>query len=70
MDNSKNVNAPMKGFKVVHKAQDGREREIARNAVDYGDGTVMVQYLDTDDVAIVNKDEIINVPKGDERGMT
>jgi hypothetical protein len=50
--------------KVFHKSPKGREREIARNAVDYGDGTVMIQYLDNDDVAIVPKDEIINVIQG------
>lgn len=49
--------------KVFHKAQDGTEREIDNNAVDYQDGTVMIQYLDTQDVAIVPKDEIINKPE-------
>jgi hypothetical protein len=50
--------------KVMHKAQDGTTREINNNAVDYGDGTVMIQYLDNDDVAIVSKEEIISVVQG------
>jgi hypothetical protein len=54
----------MTTVKVFHKAQGGTEREIARNAVDYGDGTVMVQYLDNDDVAIIPKEEIISVVDG------
>jgi hypothetical protein len=50
--------------KVYHRDKHGNEREINNNAVDYGDGTVMVQYLDNDQVAIVPKEEIINRPQG------
>jgi hypothetical protein len=35
-----------------------KDREIRNNAIDYGDGTVMIQYKDNDDVAIVPKSEI------------
>lgn len=40
-------------MKLIHKG-----REIEHNAVDYGDGTVMVQYKDDQSVAIVRKEEI------------
>lgn len=33
-------------------------REINDNAVDYGDGMVMVSYKDTGDVAIIRKSDI------------
>jgi hypothetical protein len=33
-------------------------REVENNAVDYGDGTVMIQYKDNGDIAIVPKSEI------------
>ncbi len=40
-------------MKLTH---DGRE--INDNGIDYGDGSVMIQYKDTGDVAIVRKSEI------------
>jgi len=36
-------------------------REIYSNAVDYGDGSVMIQYVDNDEVTIVAKSEIKQV---------
>lgn len=39
--------------KLTHKG-----REIEDNAVDYGDGTVMIGYKDNGDIAIVPKSEI------------
>lgn len=44
-------------IKVFH-VKDGVAREVESNAVDYGDGTVMVQYVDDNDVAIVPKAEL------------
>lgn len=40
-------------MKLVHNG-----REIENNSVDYGDGTVMVQYKDDSSVAIIRKEEI------------
>lgn len=48
-------------MRIVH-VKDGVEREVESNAVDYGDGTVMVQYVDDDDVAIVPKAELETRP--------
>jgi hypothetical protein len=45
--------------KIIHVAKGGTEREVDSNAVDYGDGTVMVQYLDNGDIGIVPKDELV-----------
>jgi hypothetical protein len=45
-------------MKLYH---DGRE--INDNAVDYGDGTVMIQYKDDNEVAIINKSEIKTEPE-------
>jgi hypothetical protein len=65
VDGAQNVNDRPHGFKIIHRQKDGTEREIDRNAVDYGDGTVMVQYVDDNGgIAIVSKSEIINVPIG------
>jgi hypothetical protein len=43
--------------KVVH-VKDGIEREISNNALDYGDGTVMIEYKDDKEIAIVLKSEL------------
>lgn len=40
-------------MKVIHKG-----REIDPSAVDYGDGNVMVRYMDNDEVAVVPKSEL------------
>jgi hypothetical protein len=45
-------------MKVYHVTQD-EKREVNNNAVDYGDGTIMVQYLDDNQVAIVPKSELV-----------
>jgi len=40
-------------MKILHKG-----REVEDNAVDYGDGTVMIQYKDDGDIAIIRKSEL------------
>lgn len=51
--------ALIEGMKTFHRQQDGTERELNNNAVDYHDGNVMVQYVDTDEIAIIPKEEIV-----------
>jgi hypothetical protein len=45
--------------KVYHVKPGGTDREVDSNAIDYGDGTVMVGYVDTGDIAIVLKSELV-----------
>jgi hypothetical protein len=49
-------------MKVYHKDKDGDLREVNDNSVDYGDGNVMIQYKDDNEVAIVSKSELILEP--------
>jgi hypothetical protein len=39
--------------KILHKG-----REVEDNAVDYGDGTIMISYKDNGDIAIIPKAEL------------
>lgn len=45
-------------MKVYHAGGDGTRREVNGNGVDYGDGTVMIEYADTGEIAIVPRAEL------------
>lgn len=71
MAGTRGFNELPRGFKIFHRPEGNSERdgdrEIERNAVDYHDGNVMIQYSDDGEIAIIPISQIVAYEPGSGR---